>query len=321
MDVVKEGRRVLEIEREAIGGLIDRMGEDFARAVGLLFEARGRIIITGIGKSGIVGKKIVATLSSTGTPAFFLHPAEGLHGDIGVVTSDDLVMAISYSGETDEILKLFTYFRWIGVKIIGITGNPDSRLGALSDCVLNISVEKEACPWNIVPTSSTTATLALGDALAVVLLKMRGFDLEDFARRHPEGSIGRRIFLKVSDIMHTGENCPKVREDVILRDAIYEITSKGLGITCVTDGEGRLTGIITDGDLRRIFQDMKDPLEIPAGEVMVKDPKGIDADRLAAEALRIMEDSSITSLVIKKRDGRPEGVIHIHDILKAGITS
>jgi len=321
MDLLNEGKMVLEIEKEAICDLKERLGAEFISAVDLLFETKGRVIITGIGKSGIVGKKIVATLSSTGTPAFFLHPAEGLHGDIGVVTPEDLVWAISYSGESDEILKLFPYFRWVGVKIIGMTGVPSSRLGRESDIVLDISVKREACPWDIVPTSSTTAALALGDALAVVLLKKRGFDLSDFAKRHPGGTIGRQIFLKVSDIMHTGDECPVVDEHISLGDAIYEMTSKGLGMTTITGDGGKFVGIITDGDLRRIFQKVKDPLDAPVSQLMIKNPKTIAKNKLASEALRVMEDSTITSLVIMDDDGRPLGVIHIHDILKAGITS
>ena len=321
MDLLNEGKIVLEIEKEAICDLKERLGDEFVKAVDLLFETKGRIIITGIGKSGIVGKKIVATLSSTGTPAFFLHPAEGLHGDIGVVTPEDLVWAISYSGESDEILKLFPYFRWVGVKIIGMTGAPSSRLGKESDIVLDISVKREACPWDIVPTSSTTAALALGDALAVVLLKKRGFDLSDFAKRHPGGTIGRQIFLKVSDIMYKGDECPTVDENISLKDAIYEMTSKGLGMTTIIGSDGKLVGIVTDGDLRRIFQKVKNPLDTPVSELMSKNPKNIGKNKLASEALRMMEDSSITSLVVMDDDGRPLGVIHIHDILKVGITS
>ncbi len=320
IDAIAEGRKVLEIERDAIGDLIDKVGDQFERAVKLIFDVKGRVIVTGMGKSGLVARKITATLSSTGTPAFYLHPAEGLHGDIGVVTEDDLVLALSYSGETAEILKLFPYFRWTGVKIIGMTGEVKSTLGRECDVVLDVGVKKEACPWDIVPTSSTTAALALGDAVSVALLKMRNFDLKDFARRHPEGSIGRRIFLKVADLMHTGEEVPVVDEDVSLKDAIFEMTSKGLGMTTIIDKGGRLTGLITDGDLRRIFQMTPDPLDKKVAELMVRDPKGVDENKLAAEALRIMEDMSITSLVIRDDDGRPKGVIHIHDILRAGIS-
>ncbi|MBN1572470.1 MAG: KpsF/GutQ family sugar-phosphate isomerase [Deltaproteobacteria bacterium] len=320
IDAIAEGKRVLKIERDAIGDLIDKIGNEFETAVRLIFDVKGRVIVTGMGKSGLVARKICATLSSTGTPAFYLHPAEGLHGDIGVVTPDDLVIALSHSGETAEVLKLFPYFRWAGVKIIGMTGEVKSTLGRESDVVLDVGVKKEACPWDIVPTSSTTAALALGDAVSVALLKMRNFDLKDFARRHPEGSIGRRIFLKVSDLMHKGEEIPVVNEDVILKDAIYEMTSKGLGMTTIIDKDGRLTGLITDGDLRRIFQKVADPLDKRVAELMVRDPKGVDEKKLAAEALRIMEDMAITSLVVRDDDGRPKGVIHIHDILRAGIS-
>jgi len=322
MNPIDEGKTVLDIEQEAICALRDRLGAEFVGALELLYGTTGRVIITGIGKSGLVGRKIAATLSSTGTPSVYLHPAEGLHGDLGVVTTDDLVIAISYSGESDEILHLFPYFRWVGVKIIGMTGAPQSRLAKESDVVLDVSVEKEACPWNIVPTTSTTLVMALGDALAVALLKMRGFNLEDFAKRHPGGAIGRRVLLSVADLMHAGDECPRVELSTPIKDAIYEMTSKGLGMTTVVDGEGRLLGIVTDGDLRRIFQNHAAPLDVPVGEFIAGKslPRTIDADRLAAEALRVMEDSSITSLVVPDDEGRPRGVIHIHDVLKAGIT-
>jgi arabinose-5-phosphate isomerase len=320
MNTIEEGKNVLKIERDAIDDLIGRLGDEFERAVELLSGAAGRVIITGIGKSGIVARKIAATLSSTGTPAVYLHPAEGLHGDIGVVTADDLVIALSYSGQTDEVLKLVPYFRWMGVRIISMTGNPDSPLATESDVVLDVRVDKEACPWDIVPTASTTVTLALGDALAVALLKKKGIDLSDFGRRHPGGVIGRQILTKVSDLMHTGDRCPRVDEAVPLRDAIYEMTSKGLGMTTVTGKGGALIGIITDGDLRRILQRVENPLTAPAGEIMSRGPRTIGADKLAAEALRVLEDHSITSLVIVDDREHPVGVIHIHDILKAGIT-
>jgi arabinose-5-phosphate isomerase len=322
MNPIDEGKTVLDIEQEAIGALKDRLGPEFARALDLFYETTGRVIITGIGKSGLVGRKIAATLSSTGTPAVYLHPAEGLHGDLGVVTADDLVVAISYSGESDEMLHLFPYFRWVGVKIIGMTGASGSRLAKESDVVLDVWVEKEACPWNIVPTTSTTLMMALGDALAVSLLKMRGFNLEDFAKRHPGGAIGRRVLLSVAELMHAGDECPRVTFSTPLKDAIYEMTSKGLGMTTIIDGEGKLLGVITDGDLRRIFQDYSSPLDKPVGEFIEgrSMPRTIEEGRLAAEALRVMEDHSITSLVVPDDEGRPRGVIHIHDVLKAGIT-
>lgn len=322
MNPIDEGKAVLDIEQEAIGALRDRLGPEFTRALDLFYETTGRVIITGIGKSGLVGRKIAATLSSTGTPAVYLHPAEGLHGDLGVVTTDDLVVAISYSGETDEILRLFPYFRWVGVKIVGMTGSKESRLAKESDVVLDVWVEKEACPWDIVPTSSTTLMMALGDALAVALLKMRGFNLEDFAKRHPGGAIGRRVLLSVADLMHSGDECPRVERSTPLKDAIYEMTSKGLGMTTVTGEGGRLTGIVTDGDLRRIFQSHPAPLDVPVSEFIAEKsmPRTIGPERLAAEALRVMEDNAITSLVVSDDEGRPQGVIHIHDVLKAGIT-
>jgi arabinose-5-phosphate isomerase len=320
MDVIQEGKRVLTIERDAVNGLIDRIGDDFVRAVDLVAGAKGRIIITGIGKSGIVGRKIAATLSSTGTPAVFLNSAEGLHGDIGVVTGEDVVLALSYSGESEEVLKLIPYFRWMKVPIIAITGVTSSALARESDVVLDIRVDKEACPWDIVPTASTTAALALGDALAVTLLKKKGIDLSDFAHRHPGGAIGRQILLSVADLMHAGDRCPRVDETVYLKDAVYEMTGKGLGMTTVTGKDGQLVGVITDGDLRRIFQKHENPLSMEVGPLMGTNPKTIKADKLAAEALRVLEDHAITSLVITDDGNRPVGVIHIHDILKAGIT-
>jgi arabinose-5-phosphate isomerase len=320
MDTVQEGKYVLAIERDAVDGLIGRLGEEFVRAVDLLAGVRGRIIITGIGKSGIVARKIAATLSSTGSPAVFLNSAEGLHGDIGVVTADDVVLALSYSGQSEEVLKLIPYFRWMKVPIIAMTGAAQSPLARESDIILDIRVDKEACPWDIVPTASTTAAMALGDALAVTLLKKKGIDLSDFAHRHPGGAIGRQILLSVADLMHAGDRCPKVDEDALLSEAVYEMTGKGLGMTTVTGKDGALAGVITDGDLRRIFQKYENPLTMEVGQLMAKSPKTIRPDKLAAEALRILEDHAITSLVIADEKNRPVGVIHIHDILKAGIT-
>ncbi|MBN2225322.1 MAG: KpsF/GutQ family sugar-phosphate isomerase [Deltaproteobacteria bacterium] len=320
MDTVQEGKNVLIIERDAVDGLIGRLGDEFVRAVDLLAGVRGRIIITGIGKSGIVARKITATLSSTGSPAVFLNSAEGLHGDIGVVTADDVVLALSYSGQSEEVLKLIPYFRWMSVPIIAMTGVAGSALARESDIVLDIRVDKEACPWDIVPTASTTAAMALGDALAVTLLKRKGIDLSDFAHRHPGGAIGRQILLSVGDLMHSGDRCPKVDENVLLSEAIYEMTGKGLGMTTVTGKGGALIGVITDGDLRRVFQKYENPLSVEVGRLMGGSPKSIRADKLAAEALRILEDHAITSLVITDNENRPVGVIHIHDILKAGIT-
>jgi len=320
MDTIQEGKNVLVVERDAVDGLISRLGDEFVRAVDLLAGVKGRIIITGIGKSGIVARKIAATLSSTGSPAVFLNSAEGLHGDIGVVTADDVVLALSYSGQSEEVLKLIPYFRWMSVPIISMTGAAQSALARESDIVLDIRVDKEACPWDIVPTASTTAAMALGDALAVTLLKKKGIDLSDFAHRHPGGAIGRQILLSVGDLMHSGDRCPKVDEKVLLSEAVYEMTGKGLGMTTVTGKGGTLIGVITDGDLRRIFQKYENPLSMEVGRFMGGSPRTISADKLAAEALRILEDHAITSLVIIDDKKRPVGVIHIHDILKAGIT-
>ena len=272
-----------------------------------------------MGKSGIVGKKISSTFTSTGTPAVFLHPAEGLHGDLGVITDQDIAIAISYSGETDELLAILPFLKRFGVTIIAICGVRDSTLGRATDMFLNVHVEKEACPLGITPTSSSTATLAMGDALAMALLRKRGFDRNDFAIRHPGGSLGRQLLLRVADLQHKGEALPVIEENRSLREAIFEMSSKRLGMTAVVDGRGKLAGILTDGDLRRILEREDQPLDVVVSEVMTRSPKTIEEDALATEALRRMETYAITSLLSISEDGSPKGVIHIHDILKAGI--
>lgn len=314
-----EARRVLEEESRAVLDLIELLDADFERAVEILHDCRGHVIVCGMGKSGLVGKKIQSTLASTGTPAVFLHPAEGLHGDLGVITGDDVAIAISYSGETGELLAIIPFFKRFGVAIIAFSGVRDSTLGRAADCFLNVRVEKEACPLGITPTSSSTATLAMGDALAMALLRRRGFRLEDFAIRHPGGSLGRQLLLRVSDLQHTGDMLPVVREDQTLRESIFEMSRKRLGMTAVIDSGGRLAGILTDGDLRRILEREVSPLEVPVGRVMTSNPKTIDPDALASEALRLMQDKAITSLITVREDDSPLGVIHVHDILKAGV--
>lgn len=320
---IEQAKRVLRIEADAIASLIDRLDENFIRAVDLIINCRGRVVVTGMGKSGHIGNKIAATLASTGTPALFLHPAEGIHGDLGMVTRGDLVIALSNSGETEELSRMLPSLKRIGIKIIALTGNLDSTLARNSDVVIYVGVKEEACPLGLAPTASTTATLAMGDALAVVLLNRRGFREEDFACFHPGGSLGKRLLLRVRDVMHTGDAIPKVSVDTLIKDAIYEISSKKMGVTAVLDPAGKLLGVISDGDLRRWMEKTEKTgenlLAKRAGDIMTPDPKVIAKDALAAEAMAIMENSSITCLMILDFEGRPEGVIHLHDLLKAGV--
>ncbi len=305
-------RRVLKTEAAAILALVDRLDGGFTAAVSLLRACTGRVIVTGMGKSGIISRKIAATLSSTGTPAFFLHPAEAVHGDLGAVRADDVVIALSHSGETEEILRLLETLRRIGARLIVLTGVPGSTLGQAADVVLDCRVDEEACPMNLVPTASTTAALAMGDALAITLLVEKGFRPEDFADLHPGGKLGKRL-LRVEALMHAGATMPAVRHDTAVRDVIYEMSSKGLGMTCVVDGDGRLAGIITDGDLRRHMADAE-ILHRAAGDVMTRDPVTIDRGQLAVEALNLMERRKITALVVVDAGHRVEGVLHLHDL-------
>ncbi|MEK6743729.1 MAG: KpsF/GutQ family sugar-phosphate isomerase [Nitrospirota bacterium] len=320
---IEQAKRVLRIEADAIARLIDHLDENFVRAVDLIMSCKGRVVVTGMGKSGHIGNKIAATLASTGTPALFLHPAEGIHGDLGMVTKGDLVIALSNSGETEELSRMLPSLKRIGIKIIALTGNLESTLARNSDVVIYVGVKEEACPLGLAPTASTTATLAMGDALAVVLLNSRGFREEDFACFHPGGSLGKRLLLRVRDIMHTGDAVPKVSVDTLIKDAIYEISSKKMGVTSVLDPAGKLLGVISDGDLRRWMEKTErtgeNLLAKKAGDIMTPDPKVISKDALAAEAMAIMENSSITCLMILDANRRPEGVIHLHDLLKAGV--
>ncbi|MGB2715393.1 MAG: KpsF/GutQ family sugar-phosphate isomerase [Vicinamibacterales bacterium] len=306
-------RKVLRTEAAAILGLVDRIDGDFERAVQLLFDCRGRVVVTGMGKSGIICRKIAATLSSTGTPAFFLHPAEAIHGDIGAIRDDDVVVAVSHSGETEELLRLLESIRRLGARLIAISGNPASTLAKAADVTLNCGVAAEACPLNLAPTASTTAALALGDALAMTLLVRKGFREEDFASLHPGGKLGRRL-MRVEHVMHTGDAAPVVRATAIMRDVIHEMSSKRLGMTCVVDGDGRLTGVFTDGDLRRQMTRGKNVLELTAGDVMTANPVTIDRHLLAVEALKIMETHKITAVVVVDMRRSVEGVVHLHDL-------
>jgi arabinose-5-phosphate isomerase len=311
--------RVLRLEAEAILGLIPKLDERFDRAVDLVHGCTGRVIVTGMGKSGLIGRKIAATLASTGTPAYFLHPAEGVHGDLGMVARGDVVLALSNSGETDEVLAILPPLKRLGVPIVLLTGSPGSTLARQCEVVLDVSVPEEACPMNLAPTSSTTAALAAGDALAMVLLDLRGLRPEDYAALHPRGTLGWRALFRVADLMHTGDAVPRVGDRTPMREVIVEMTRKRLGMTTVVDASGRLVGVVTDGDLRRLH--LRDaPIDgLNAGEIATPEPKTIRADDLAAKALEVMEAWQITSLVIVDDARRPVGIIHLHDILKAKI--
>jgi arabinose-5-phosphate isomerase len=307
-------RRVLETEAAAILALVSRLDGKFERAVELIRCCRGRVILTGMGKSGIICHKIAATLTSTGTPALFLHPAEAAHGDLGVIQPDDVIVALSHSGETDEVLRLLETIRRLGARLIVITGAPGSMLAQAADVALDCSVAEEACPLNLIPTASTTAALALGDALAMTLLVEKGFRAEDFAHLHPGGKLGKR-FLRVERLMQAGTACPIVVADTPMRDAIYEMSSKGLGMTCVVDGGQALVGIITDGDLRRHMHRGPGLMELTACQVMTHDPVSIPPTTLAVEALNLMEQRKITSIVVVEGgDKRVAGVVHLHDL-------
>lgn len=315
---IKEAKEVLKTEAEAIRNLIPRVDENFTKAVEIIASCKGRVVVTGIGKSGIIGKKISATLSSTGTPSLFLHPVEGIHGDLGMVTPNDVTVAISNSGETEEINRLLPFFKRIGVKIIAFTGDLHSTLAKKSDAIIDIGVEREACPMGLAPTASTTATLAMGDALAIAVLRRRGFQKKDFARLHPGGTLGKRLLLKVEDVMRTGEEIPIVLENTVMIEAIKEITEKNLGVTTVVDKKGRLKGIITDGDLRRAIQKGVDFHRQKAKEAMTPHPKTIEKEKLAAQAVEKMEKNSITSLIIVDEENKPIGIVHLHDLLGRG---
>ncbi len=321
--MIKQAKRVLKIEAEAVAALIDRVDKNFEQAVEIILDCEGRVVVTGMGKSGLIGKKIAATLASTGTPALFLHPAEGIHGDLGMVTRGDTVIALSNSGETEELARMLPSLKRLGIKIIALTGNPESTLAKNSDVVINVGVKEEACPLGLAPTASTTATLAMGDALAVALLNKRGFKEEDFACFHPGGTLGKKLLLRVRDLMHIGDAIPIVSGTTLIKDAIYEISSKKMGIAAVVNAEGRLVGVISDGDLRRWMEKTEKTgenlLAKRAGDIMTKNPKIANKDSLAAEAVAIMEKNSITCLIVADAASKPEGVIHLHDLLKAGV--
>jgi arabinose-5-phosphate isomerase len=318
-DVLKVARRVLETEAEAVRALVDRLDHRFERAVELIESCRGRVVVTGMGKSGLVGKKLAATLAATGTPALFLHPADGVHGDLGMLVRGDVALALSHSGETEEILALVPAIKRLAVPLVALTGRPTSRLAQHADLVLDVSVREEACPMNLTPTSSSAAALALGDALAIAVLTRRGLGPDDMARLHPGGAIGRRL-VRVAELMHRGEELPVVPESAPLETVIRAMSAKGLGCTGVVDADGRLTGIVTDGDLRRAVERGRGALPPTAADAMTRCPKTVGRAELAVTALELMERHKITQLFILDDGGRPDGVIHLHDLLRAKIT-
>ncbi|GBD92270.1 arabinose 5-phosphate isomerase KdsD [bacterium BMS3Abin04] len=317
--IIARGKEVLKIEAEAILNLQERINGKFAKAANTIYNAKGRIVFTGLGKSGLIARKIVATLNSTGTPSIFLHPTDALHGDLGMVRKEDVIIIISKSGNTDELLNLVTMFKRMGVFLIGMLGGMDSAIGKRCDIILDVSVKEEACPNDLAPTSSTTATLAMGDALAVAVLQLRNFTVEDFALLHPAGSLGKRLSLRIHEIMYSGEDLPLVKENTSLKDTIIEITTKRLGTTCVINSEGKLTGIITDGDLRRLLEHTLEIKNLIAKDVMTGNPKTIDPNLLASIALLQMENYKITSLIAVDENGLPVGLVHLHDLVKLGL--
>lgn len=319
--LIESARKVIKIEAEAVGALSERINANFAKAVDMILNCSGRVVVTGMGKSGLICQKIAATMASTGTPSIFLHPAEGVHGDLGILMKGDVVIAVSNSGETEEITRILPIIKRMGLPLIAMTGNQNSTLARAGDVFLDISIKEEACPLQLAPTASTTATLAMGDALAVALLLQRGFKEEDFALYHPGGALGKRLLLRVDDLMHVGEDVPKVLVNTPLKDALYEISSKKLGITGVVDEKGHLLGVFTDGDLRRKIELGLEVLNNPISEVMSGYPKRILRTNLAAKALQRMEEYKITSLFVfdSEESQIPVGIIHLHDLLKAGV--
>ena len=318
-ELIELGREVLRIEAEAVLSLVSRVGPTFVDAVRLILECRGRVVVSGMGKSGHVARKIAATMASTGTPAFFVHPAEASHGDLGMITPEDVVIALSNSGESAELVAIVPLLKRHGTALIAITGVPTSTLAELADVHLDAAVEKEACPLGLAPTSSTTAALALGDALAVALLKARGFSAQDFARSHPGGKLGRRLLVLVSDVMHSGKDLPTVGSDSSLADALIEMSAKGLGMTAIIDDAQHILGIFTDGDLRRVLSAGADLRHAKIIDLMKRNPRTIEADRLAAEAVQQMETMRINGMLVADRQNRLLGVFNMHDLLRAGV--
>ena len=318
-EIIQKGKEIIRIEAEAVANLSESINDQFVKAINTISESKGRVVLTGMGKSGLIARKIVATLNSTGTAAIYLHPTDALHGDLGMVRKEDVVILISKSGNTEEIANLLPMLKRLGVKMIAMCGSESSRIAKECDIFLNISVKEEACPYDLAPTASTTATLAMGDALSVVLLQTRNFTIEDFAFLHPGGSLGKRLSLKISEIMIKDERVPIVEEDASLKDVIIEITSKRLGTTCVVNSSGVLTGIITDGDLRRLLEKTLEIKNLIAKDVMTRKPKVLKENYLASFALQQMENYKITSLIITGDGNKPIGIVHLHDLINLGL--
>ncbi|KAF1012369.1 MAG: Arabinose 5-phosphate isomerase KdsD [Pseudomonas fluorescens] len=318
-DLIQSAQRTIRLELEAVEGLLAHIDADFVRACEMILASKGRVVVVGMGKSGHVGNKIAATLASTGTPAFFVHPAEASHGDMGMITRDDVILALSNSGTTHEIVTLLPLIKRLGIQMISITGNPESTLAKAAEINLNVHVAHEACPLNLAPTSSTTAALVMGDALAVALLDARGFTAEDFAFSHPGGALGRRLLLKVENVMHSGEELPSVKRGALLKEALMEMSVKRLGMTAILESDGRLAGVFTDGDLRRALDRNLDIQTAKIDDVMTPHGKTARPEMLAAEALKIMEDHKILALVVVDPDDRPIGALNMHDLLRAGV--
>jgi arabinose-5-phosphate isomerase len=317
--IISKGKEAVRIEHREVAALENKIDSNFAEAVNAIYNSRGRVVLTGMGKSGLIARKIVATLNSTGTAAIYLHPTDALHGDLGMVREDDIVILLSKSGNTEELLSLIPMLKRMNITIIGMLGNFESKIAYDCDIILDTRVEEEACPHDLAPTSSTTVSLVMGDALAIALLELRGFTAEDFAMLHPGGSLGKRLSLRITEIMYKGKDIPIVYEDDSLKETILEITTKRLGTTCVTNREGILTGIITDGDLRRLLERSLDIKNLKAVDVMTKNPKTINKEYLASFALQQMENYNITSLIVVNGSNEPEGIIHLHDLVKLGL--
>lgn len=317
--ILEKGKEVLKIEGEEVLALIDKINGDFVESVNRIYESKGRVVFTGLGKSGLIARKLVATLNSTGTPSIFMHPTDAFHGDLGMVRKEDIVIIISKSGNTEELIELSYLLKRMNVFIIGMLGVVDSKVARECDLILDVSVKEEACPYDLAPTASTTVALAMGDALAVSLLEKRGFTKDDFAQLHPGGSLGKRLSLRISEIMYKGDDVPKVQTNASLKDTILEMTSKRLGMTSVVDSNGSLVGIVTDGDLRRMLERSMQIDEMVAKDVMTTEPKTIEQDYLASFALQQMENYNITSLIVVDDGKRPTGVVHLHDLVKLGL--
>ncbi len=318
-EIIEKGKEVIRIESEAVANLTGSINDEFVKAVETIYQCKGRVVLTGMGKSGLIARKIVATLNSTGTAAIYLHPTDALHGDLGMVRKEDVVILISNSGNTEEIVKLLSMLKRLKVTLIAMSGKKDSILVRECDIYLNINVKEEACPHDLAPTASTTATLAMGDAIAVALVEKRGFTAEDFAYLHPGGSLGKRLSLHIKEIMISGEHVPVVKENASIKDVILEMTSKRLGATCVVDNKGFLTGVITDGDLRRLLEKTMEIKDLTAKDIMTKNPKIMQEDLLASFALQQMENFKITAMIIINESNKPIGIVHLHDLINLGL--